>query len=78
MRLVNSVVGSGREDRLNSNNFNDYFLTHSKYRAYLAHSDAMRPLGKQYKKIVWIKTLLIEMKILIKNIVKAEKLANRK
>lgn len=52
---------------MNSNNFNDYFLTQSKYKLYLIANNQ----NKQYAKIIWIKTLLIEIKSLIKNIIKA-------
>ena len=61
---------------MNSTNFNDYFLTQSMWKNYISWED--KSTEKVYKKIMWLKALLIELKELIKNMIKAEKTATKK
>jgi hypothetical protein len=61
---------------MDSKNFNDYFLTQSSWKNYISWEE--KSMDKVYKKIIWLKSLLIEVKELIKNMTKGEKTAGKK
>ena len=59
---------------MNDSSFNEYYISSSKWRNYAGNQSK----NKQVAKIVWLKTIILELRTLTKQMIKCEKAGNRK